>query len=103
MSRCIYTYEHFIILGDFNSGIEEYPMNGFCQNYSLKSLIKTPTSLKNPDNPSCIDLMLTNTPQSFKSSCVIETGLSDFHRMTVAVMKITYRKLHPTVKRYREL
>ena len=30
---------------------------------------------------------------NFQSSCVIETGLSDFHKMTVTVMKTTYEKL----------
>ena len=30
---------------------------------------------------------MTNKPQSFQHSSVIETGLSDFHKMTVTVMK----------------
>ena len=39
---------------------------------------------------------------SFKGSCVIETGLSDFHRMTVTVMKGTFEKLLPRVVNYRD-
>ena len=31
---------------------------------------------------SCIDLIWTNKAQSFQTTYVIETGLSDFHRMT---------------------
>ena len=46
--------------------------------------------------------MLTNKPRSFKHSCVIETGLSDFHRMTVTVMKATFEKLQPRVVNYRD-
>ena len=42
------------------------------------SLIKDPTCFKNPRNPSCIDLISTNSPYSFQNSCVIETGVSDF-------------------------
>ena len=36
---------------------------------------------KNPNNPSCIDLIVTNRPKSFQNSMVIETGLSGFHKM----------------------
>ena len=46
--------------------------------------------------------MLTNKTLSFKHSCVIETGLSDFHRMTVTVMKATFEKLQPRLVNYRE-
>ena len=58
-------------------------MRTFSESYTLSSLIKEPTCYKNPQNPSCIDLILTNSPYSFQSSCVIETGLSDFQMMTV--------------------
>ena len=33
----------------------------------------------------------------FPSSCVVETGLSDFHRMTVTVMKTTFKKFKPRI------
>ena len=81
------TYEKILILGDFNVGIEEQHMKAFCDNYNLTSLVKQPTCYKNPNNPKCIDLILSNTPRSFQSTCVIETGLSDFHLMTLTVMK----------------
>ena len=71
-----------ILLGDFNVCVDDETMRNFCNSYSLNSLIKQPTCFKNPENPSCIDLILTNKPRSFQSTCVIETGLSDFHRMT---------------------
>ena len=48
-------------------------------------MIKKPTCYKNPKNPTCKDLMLTKVPRSFQSTCVIETGLSDFHLMTLTV------------------
>ena len=54
--------------------IEEANMKSFCENYNLKSLIKEPTSYKNPNKPTCIDLILTNVPRMFQSSCVLETG-----------------------------
>ena len=53
----------------------------------LKRLIKVPTCYKNPDNPSCTDLILTSKPRKFKNSCVTETLQSDFHKMTVTALK----------------
>ena len=69
--------------------IEEANMKSFCENYNLKSLIKQPTSYKNPKKPTCIDLILTNVPQMLQSTCVIVKGLSDFHLMTVTVIRET--------------
>ena len=46
--------------------------------------------------------MLTNKPRSFQTQCVIETGLSDFHRMTISVLKMRFRKLPPKVINYRD-
>ena len=43
---------------------------------------------KNNENPSsCIDLILTNFPKYFQHCMAIESGLSDFHKMRVTVMK----------------
>ena len=77
-------------------------MKDFCDSYGFKSLVKVPTCFENPENPSCIDLILTNNPLSFQSSGVMETGLSDFHKMIGAVMKTTYQKLHPKITHYRD-
>ena len=60
-------------------------------------MINKPTCYKNPDRPSCVDLILTNCSHSFQNSCVIEAGLSDFHKIVVIVMKTTYRKLEPRI------
>ena len=76
-------------------------MINFCNSYSLNSLIKQPICFKNTESPSCIDLILTNKPRSFQSSCVTETRLSNFHRMTVSVLKKHFRKLLPKVATYR--
>ena len=74
-------------------------MKVFCDFYEFKNLIK---DAKNPENPSCIDLILTNNTNSFQNSGVIETGLSDFHKMTVTVMKTTFEKLKPNIIHYRD-
>ena len=69
--------------------------------YNLKNLIKGPTCFKNPDKPSCIDLiLLTNKIRSFQGSHIIETGISDFHKMVITVMKIYFKKQEPKIITY---
>ena len=95
------TYEKVLILGDFNAEVDDQNMKTFCNSYSLSSLIKQSTCYKNPSHPKCIDLILTKVARSFQTSCVIETGLSDFHLMTLTVMRKSFKKLKPRVINYR--
>ena len=76
------------------------PMDDFRSIYNLFSLIKVVTCYKNPSKPNCIDLMLINSPESFYNSCAIQTGLSDFHKMTIIIMKTTFRKQEPKIIHY---
>ena len=68
----------------------------------LSKTFALPTCYKNPENPSCIDLILTNKAESFQSICVMETRLSDFHRMIISVLKMHCHKLPPKVISYRD-
>ena len=76
-------------------------MNEFCGIYYLRNLVNEPTCFKNPNNPSNIDLILTNKPRSFQNTSAIETGLSDFHKFTVAVLETNFAKLPPKILYYR--
>ena len=95
-------YEHFIIVGGFNTEVAQTSMKIFCDSYEFKNLIKDTKCHKNPENPSCINLIMTNNPNSFQNSGVIETGQSDFQKMTVTVMKTTFEKLKPNIIHYRD-
>ena len=53
-----------------------------------KRLGKEPIYFKNPNNPSCIDLFLTNTMRNFQETQVFETGLSDFHKLVVKFLYV---------------
>ena len=86
------SYDNILNMGDFNSEFSENCLNGFCNVNSLKTLNRGPTCLKNPSKPSCIDLFFTNRQQGFQQTHAIETGISDFHKMVVTVMKTHYKK-----------
>ena len=90
-----------MIHGDFNACVEDETL-GTCKSYSFNSLIKQPTCFKNPKNPSCIDLILTNKFHLFQTKCVIEAGLSYFYRMTISILKIHFQKLPPKIIKYKD-
>ena len=48
-----------------------------------------------------IDLILTDVPRSFQITCVVETGLSDFHLITLIVMRKSFKKYQPKIIIYR--
>ena len=93
--------EIFLLLGDFNSETSEKLMGEFCDLYNLKNIVVGPTCYKNPLNPSAVDLILTNKSRSFQHSTKIETGLSDFHLMTICTMRCFFPKQTPIVVKYR--
>ena len=93
-------YENFILFGDFNSEMHEDAMNVFCAIYNLKNLVNEPTCFKNTENPSCIDLILTNKPSFFQMTSVIETGISDFHKLTITMLKSSFIKQVPKILKY---
>ena len=95
------TYENILILGDLNSSISENEMIEFSEMYNLKNLINEPTCYKNAENPTSIDVMLTNKKCSFQHSITIETGLSDHHKMTISVLKKFIKKKAPLLIKYR--
>ena len=95
-------FDNFLLLGDFNSEIHEIGMSELYDIYNLQNLITDLTCFKNPLNPSSIDLILTNKPRSFQNSQVIETGLSDHHKMTITVLRAFFQKQAPICIRYRD-
>ena len=94
-------YDKIMLLGDFNVKSSDPVLNDFCNVYNLFSFVKESTCFKNPYNLSCIDLFLTNRPQSFQNTLTIETGISDFHKMVITVMKVFYKKQKPKIIQYR--
>ena len=62
-------YNNFLLIGDFNAEDSEPCISQFLHQYESKNLVKDKTCFKNPNNPSCIDLFLTNKPSRFFFGC----------------------------------
>ena len=91
-----------MFLRDFNASVSEKCLAEFCNLNGLTCLIKKPRCFKNPDNPTCIDLIVTNQPSCFQHSKVFETGLSDLHLLTVTEFKMSFQKLQTKIINYRD-
>ena len=73
----------------------------FYTTYNFKCLVKEATCFQSINSPSCIDPILTNKSLCFQKTAVVETGLSDFHRLTFTVMKSTFQKQVLKILSYR--
>ena len=68
----------------------------------LNNLVNQKTCFKNQENPSYINLILTNCSRSFQNNGAFQTGLSHFHKLTFTVLKQYYPKQTPKVVFYQK-
>ena len=66
-------YEKFLLAGDFNVQETDAPLQEFLDEFGAKNLVKDKTCFKSPENPSCIDLFLTNSCRSFQKTTTVST------------------------------
>ena len=86
------TYERVVLAGDLNAQVGEKSFDTFLYEHELFSINRNPTCYKIPNNPSCIDHILANSPKSFFKKETVFTGLSDFHELVLSVFKLHFSK-----------
>ena len=89
------SYKNIVLMGDFNTQPSDKHFQAFYQ------LIKNKACFKSLSG-TCIDLLFTNKKRSFKNTCAIDTGVSDFHRTVFTQLKLTFQKLPPKTIFYRD-
>ena len=94
-------YDNKIILGDHNVDMHNKFMEQFCNENGIETLIFRPTCFKSPENPSTIDHILVNCKEQFLKTSVLETGLSDFHKLTLTVLNKSPPKRKARLFQYR--
>ena len=67
----------------------------FHYEHDLQNLLKEKTCFKSVENLSCIDLILTNNAMAFQNTTTVFTGLSDFHKLVLTVLKTSITKSKP--------
>ena len=93
-SRFIYlgTCENVILLG-FNMTPEHKNLQLFADSFNSEHLIKKPTCFE--VSPPCINLIITNRKAYLKKACILETGISDFLKLTAVSLKSQILKAPP--------
>ena len=94
-------YEQVLLVGDFNTKITEHYIESFLYEHELSYLVKEKTFFKNMQNPSCIDLLLTNNSCVFQQTTTVCSGLSDCHKLALTVLKTSIHKGNPRQITYR--
>ena len=106
LSKIITNYDNVVLAGDLNinlldpSADTENHLSDLIDIFDLKNIVKEPTCFKS-EKGSLIDIILTNKPRSFKKTQGFVTGLSDFHKLVVTVLRSFYKKLSPKSISYR--
>ena len=54
------------------------------------------------EQPTCVNLFLSNKEKCFKSAVTIDTRLSDFHKTVLVVLKKKFEREKPKVISYRD-
>ena len=68
------SYDKFLIAGDLNMQEGQVVFDNFLEVHQAKNLVKEPTCYKSPQNPSCIDWILTNRSSYFKNTKAIDNN-----------------------------
>ena len=106
LDQILDTYENIIIIGDINinsfdkSNPKFKHLKSFCESNDLSNLIKEPTCFQS-ENPTSIDVILTNRPRSFMYTKSVINGLSDCHSLIMTMFKAQMSKLDPIHIKYR--
>ena len=101
ISKDLCKFEYLIVMGDFNidirsSNSDKDKLENFCDLFNLTNLVHSETCfMKN--SQSIIDLILTNKPVHFQNTHVVETGLSNYHKMISTFFKACFSKLKTKV------
>ena len=83
MSKCtdlyLTKYDQLLLLG-----VEDLSGKNFCSSYNITSMINKPACYKNPEKPSCRNLIFTNCRRSFLNSRAIETAVFEIRAFHLA-------------------
>ena len=71
-----------------------------CSYNPHKNSIGTHLHTTKIQNPPCTDLTLTKVVCGFQGTCIVETGLPDFHLMTLTYVRKSFKKYQPKIINY---
>ena len=94
-------YDKYMLIRDFNAQESAPWLSQFLFEMHAKNIVKEPTCFNSLSNPSCMDLVIVSS-SNFENTKAISTGLSDFHKMVISVLKHTFHRSTPKELVYRD-
>ena len=100
-------YDYIILAGDLNVDMDipstdrKGLLTDLCVTFDLTNLINKKTCTKKSEGSS-LDVFLTNHPKCFQHTCVIETALSDHHKLIGSFLRTKFHRLPPKNIHYRD-
>ena len=87
-----------MLVRDFNAEDSEICLSNFLFEINTKNIVNNYTRYKSVENPSFINLVITNSPLSYQNTITISADLSDFYKMVITVLKTEFAKLKRVLK-----
>ncbi len=106
LNKSMSRYDNVVIMGDLNIDLDDKKVPGFedLKNFmalfDLTNIVKEKTC-KTRDHESLIDVILTNKSNYFMYTKTLELGVSDFHKMSITILKSQVARLKPKIIKYR--
>ena len=80
----------YVAYGDLNCNwFKPDALSDLCEIYGMVNLIEQPTCFKG-ENPTLVDVFLTNKPKCFSGVCNADLGTSDFHNCICVASKMFF-------------
>ena len=98
LNKCRSNFENIVVSGDSNIEPANQTMATFMSDNDFIIIIELNTCFKTSTG-TCIDLILTNKPNSFQNTGVIETGASDHHLLIFSFLRTSFTKMPPNKSR----
>ena len=65
-----------------------HPLDDVMDSFNLSNVVLGPTCFRNVENPSLVDVILTNSPRRLTSVLNVSIGISDFHNFIGVATKM---------------
>ena len=88
--KCQFLGKSVFVMGDLNVNVlkNRHALADFLDTYCMQNVVKGPTCFKNPDNPTLVDVILTDSWSRVHKCINVGNGISDFHNLICAASKM---------------
>lgn len=84
-----------MLIGDFSAEVSEASLSNLLFEIDAKNIVNNYACYTSVENPSCIYVFITNSTLNFQNTVTITTGLFDFNKMVITVLKTAFAKFVP--------